>query len=86
MGIAFALVAIVQKPSRRWRVLALFTALTAVNKSVYALMLLVLLSIGCLATLARKALCAAGVCAHRRGHPVPHCAIRKAGGSAVQSY
>ena len=42
MGIAFALVAIAQKPSRRWRVLALFTALTAANKSVYALMLLVL--------------------------------------------
>ncbi len=54
MGIAFALVAIVQKPTRRWRVIALFTALATVNKSVYALVLLVLLSIGCLATLARK--------------------------------
>jgi hypothetical protein len=54
MGAAFALVAILQRPSWRWRVLALFLALTAVNKSVYALMLLVLLSIGCLATTARR--------------------------------
>ena len=54
MGVAFALVAIAQRPSRRWRVLALFMALTAVNKSVYAVMLLVLLSVGCLATLTRK--------------------------------
>lgn len=54
MGAAFALVAILQRPSRRWRVLALFLTLTAVNKSVYVLMLLVLLSIGCLATTARR--------------------------------
>ncbi|MGO8758303.1 MAG: hypothetical protein ACLQG3_09285 [Terracidiphilus sp.] len=54
MGLAFALAAIAQNPARRWRVLALFAALTAVNKSVYALMLLVLLSAGCLATLPRR--------------------------------
>jgi hypothetical protein len=54
MAAAFALIAILQRPSRRWRVLALFVALAAVNKSVYALLLLVLLSIGCLATTARR--------------------------------
>ena len=54
MGAAFALVAILQRPSRRWRVLALFLTLAAVNKSVYALILLVLLSIGCIATTARR--------------------------------
>jgi hypothetical protein len=54
MAAAFALVAILQRPSRRWRVLALFLTLAAVNKSVYALILLVLLSIGCVATTARR--------------------------------
>jgi hypothetical protein len=54
MGAAFALVAILQRPSRRWRVLALFTVLVAVNKSVYAMMLLVLLSFSCLATISHR--------------------------------
>lgn len=54
MAAAFALIAILQRPSRRWRVLALFVTLAAVNKSVYALLLLVLLSIGCVATTARR--------------------------------
>src|ERR1700722_1441650 len=54
MAAAFALIAILQRPSRRWRVLALFVTLAAVNKSVYALILLVLLSIACVATTARR--------------------------------
>jgi hypothetical protein len=54
MAAAFALIAILQRPSRRWRVLALFVTLAAVNKSVYALILLVLLSIGCVAITARR--------------------------------
>jgi hypothetical protein len=52
--IAFSLVAIFQRPGRRWRVLGLFAALTLVNKSVYAMIMLLLLSIGCLATLRRR--------------------------------
>jgi hypothetical protein len=54
MAAAFALIAIFQRPSRRWRVLALFVTLAAVNKSVYALLLLMLLSIGCVAVTARR--------------------------------
>jgi hypothetical protein len=54
MGITYALVAIVQRPSRRWSALAWFAALAALNKSVYVLMFLVLLSLACLATISRR--------------------------------
>ena len=37
MCIAFALVAIVQRPDRRWRVLALFVLVLLMNKSIYFL-------------------------------------------------
>jgi len=52
--VAFALVAISQRPELRWRVLAWFAALTVVNKSVYCLVLAILLGIACLFTLRRK--------------------------------
>jgi hypothetical protein len=51
---AFALVAIFQRPDRRWRVLGLVMLLTYLNKSIYALVLLVLLGLGCVATLQNK--------------------------------
>jgi hypothetical protein len=53
-SIAFAIVAIVQRPDRRWRVLSLYVVLLLVNKSVYALILATLLGICCMATLKRK--------------------------------
>jgi hypothetical protein len=51
---AFALVSIVEQPERRWRVLALFSALLVLNRSVYATLLAIMLAIGCLLTLKRK--------------------------------
>ncbi len=52
--IAFALVTIRQRPDRRWNVLALFTLLAFLNKSIYSLVLLILLGLYCLLTLRRK--------------------------------
>lgn len=46
--VAFSLVAIRQRPQRRWRVLALFALFVLLNKSIYALVLLILLALGCL--------------------------------------
>jgi hypothetical protein len=52
--IAFALVTIRQRPERRWSVLALFALLASVNKSIYSLVLLILLGLYCMFTLRRK--------------------------------
>jgi hypothetical protein len=52
--IAFSLVAIEDRPERRWRVLALFAFLSLMNKSVYSLLLFILLGLCCLFTLRRK--------------------------------
>jgi hypothetical protein len=54
MCAAFSLLSILQRPDRRWRVLVLYVLLALVNKSIYSLVLLAMLSIGCLATLQRK--------------------------------
>jgi hypothetical protein len=54
--VAFSLVAIRQCPQRRWRVLALFALFVLLNKSIYALVLLILLALGCLFTLRKKRL------------------------------
>jgi hypothetical protein len=51
---AFSLVAIVQRPSRRWRILFIYILLLLVNKSVYAFIMTTLLGLVCLATLKRK--------------------------------
>lgn len=53
-SIAFALVAIRERPDRGWWILTLFLLLVAVNKSIFALLLGVLLVIACLITLQRK--------------------------------
>jgi len=52
--IAFSLVTIRQRPDRRWTVLALFALLAFLNKSIYSLVLLILLGLYCLFTLRRK--------------------------------
>jgi len=54
--IAFSLVAIRQRPQRRWRVLALFALFVLLNKSIYALVLLILLTLGCLFASRKKLL------------------------------
>jgi hypothetical protein len=54
--IAFALVAIHQKPELRWRVMAWFACLLMLNKSIYATILAVLLLVACLQSLRRKVL------------------------------
>ncbi len=54
--IALALVEIRQRPDRRWRVLAWFAVLVALNKSVYSLVFLVLLGLSLLLTLRRKSI------------------------------
>jgi hypothetical protein len=51
--VAFALVAIYERPDRRWRVLVLFALFTILNRSLYALLFLALLSLACLAMLKR---------------------------------
>lgn len=55
-SIAFALVAIHQKPELRWRVMAWFACLLMLNKSIYAAILAVLLLVACLQSLRRKVL------------------------------
>jgi len=52
--IAFALVAIHQKPELRWRVLAWMCALLLLNKSIYATILVILLLVACLQSLRHK--------------------------------
>lgn len=52
--IAFAIVAICQRPDRRWRVLALLSLLLVLNGSVYALVVSILFGLSCLFTLQRK--------------------------------
>jgi hypothetical protein len=52
--IALALVDIHQRPDRRWRVLALFALLVLLNKSIYSLVFLILLSLCLLFTLRRR--------------------------------
>lgn len=54
--IAFALVAIHQKPELRWRVMAWFACLLMLNKSIYATILALLLLVACLQSLRRKVL------------------------------
>jgi hypothetical protein len=54
--VAFSLVAIRQRPQRRWRVLALFALFVLLNKSIYALVLLILLALGCLFASRKKLL------------------------------
>lgn len=54
--VAFSLVAIRQRPQRRWRVLALFALFVLLNKSIYALVLLILLALGCVFTSRKKLL------------------------------
>ena len=58
--IAFALVALRERPERRWRILWLFAALVVCNKSIYALILGVLFALGLLFSLgsAKRALLA----------------------------
>jgi hypothetical protein len=51
---AFAVVAIYQRPDRRWRVLAWFVALLTLNRSIYCMILTILLSLYCLCTIRRK--------------------------------
>jgi hypothetical protein len=51
---AFAIVAIFQRPDRRWRVLFLFALLAAVNKSIYAILLAILFAFGCFLKLKHK--------------------------------
>jgi hypothetical protein len=52
--IAFSIVAIYQRPERRWRVLSLFALLVLLNKSIYALVLMTLLALSCLFSIRRK--------------------------------
>jgi len=52
--IAFAVIAIHQRPERRWSVLAWYVVLLLLNKSIYATVLTVLLMVGCLMTLRHK--------------------------------
>jgi hypothetical protein len=54
MCIALALLAIDEKPELRWRILGLYGSLALLNKSVYSLVLLLMLTIGCLSTLKHK--------------------------------
>jgi hypothetical protein len=54
--IAFALVAIHQKPELRWKVMAWFCGLLMLNKSIYATLLAVLLLVACLQSLRHKVL------------------------------
>lgn len=59
--IAFALVAIQQRPDRKWRVMAWFAALVLLNKSIYAIVLGILLLVACMVSLRRKWLAFAGM-------------------------
>lgn len=52
--IAFALVAILQRPDRRWRVLALYAIFVTLNKSIYAMVLATVLGLICLFSMRRK--------------------------------
>jgi hypothetical protein len=52
--LAFSMVAIMERPDRRWRVLAIYSVLVLVNRSVYAWILAILLGISCLAAAKRK--------------------------------
>ena len=52
--VAFALVAIQQKPEWKWRVMSWFAALVLLNKSIYAIVLGILLLTACLGNLKRK--------------------------------
>ncbi|MGH9560484.1 MAG: hypothetical protein ACRD3S_03435, partial [Terracidiphilus sp.] len=45
---AFAIVAVLQEPEKRWRILCLFSAMAVFNKSIYAVALLALLGIALL--------------------------------------
>jgi hypothetical protein len=54
MCIAFALVAIYQRPDKRWSVLALLTLLLLLNKSVYCLVLTVPVGLYCISSMRRK--------------------------------
>ena len=54
MCLAFALVAIAKRPDRRWRVLALFALLVSLNKSIYCLILMILLGFACAFTVRRQ--------------------------------
>ena len=51
---AFALVAIFERPERRWRVLALFLSLLIMNKSIYAIFLTLLLGLASVLTLRHR--------------------------------
>jgi len=51
---SFCAVAMQQDPKKRWRILFLFCVLGALNKSVYALLFLILLGIACLCQPGRK--------------------------------
>src|SRR5579871_2757942 len=51
---AFCIVAIKQNPKKCWQILFIFAVLTALNKSVYAMLFLVLLGTGCLWYVKRK--------------------------------
>ena len=51
---AFSIVAIAERPERRWRVFSLCVLLLMMNKSVYAFLLTACLGLGCLFTLRRK--------------------------------
>jgi hypothetical protein len=44
---SFCVVAVQQQPEKRWRILLLFTTLAVVNKSVYAMLFLILLVLAC---------------------------------------
>ena len=54
MCIAFALIAILQRPDRRWRVMFLFVLVLLLNKSIYFLILTILLGLACVLTLRYK--------------------------------
>ena len=51
---SFCVVSMQQSPHKRWHILLFFTALTALNKSVYALLFFILLGLACLAYLNKK--------------------------------
>jgi hypothetical protein len=59
--IAFALVAIQQRPEWKWRVMSWFAVLVLVNKSIYAIVLGILLLTACLGNLRRKWIAFAGI-------------------------
>lgn len=58
---AFALVAIAQRPEWKWRVMAWFAALVLLNKSIYAIVLGILLLVACLGSMRRKWIALAGM-------------------------